>query len=235
MDAISAIVNRLISIEPNIPENNFTPLAPTKPPFLWNAPQGSWTQWRGVQQDPIGRNLTEAMGVFMPMDLTSKTPAEGLFSSSAAIANLQKIEDHLSRLAPPKWPEEVFGKIDRKKAAVGKPLFMTHCAGCHNAWPYTWTEPNKYGKRFIQVGLVPEKHIGTDPNQFEDLRPYALTRQLAPYVLPPFQGKEIVPAGRTLQDAAGASPQHCTGEHQADSGRGDQAAWVSGIPLAAAA
>jgi len=56
---------------------------------------------------------------------------------------------------------------------------MTHCAGCHNAWPYTWTEPNKYGKRFIQVGLVPERHVGTDPNQFEDLRPYALTRQLA--------------------------------------------------------
>src|SRR4030095_8923363 len=165
MDAISAIVNRLTSIEPNIPENNFTPLAPTKPPFLWNAPQGSWTQWRGTQQDPINRNFTEVMGVYMLMDLSSKTPADGLFSSSAAITNLAKIEELLQRLAPPKWPEEVFGKIDRNKAAAGKPLFMTHCAGCHNAWPYTWTAPNKYGKRYVQVGLVPESYVGTDPNQ----------------------------------------------------------------------
>ena len=66
MDAIGLIVNRLTSVQPEIPENWSTPLAPTKPPFLWNAPQGSWTQWRGVQQDPIDRNLTETMGVFMP-------------------------------------------------------------------------------------------------------------------------------------------------------------------------
>jgi hypothetical protein len=195
MDAISAIVNRLTSVEPNIPENNFTPLAPTKPPFLWNAPQGTWTQWRGSQQDPINRNFTEVMGVYMQLDLTSKTPAEGLFASSAAIENLQRIEELLQRLAPPKWPEEVFGKIDRKKAAAGKPLFMAHCASCHNAWPYTWTAPNKYGKRFLQVGLIPHEYVGTDPNQFEDVRPYALTRQLAPFVLPPFEGKEVVPTG----------------------------------------
>ncbi len=195
MDAISAIVNRLTSIEPGIPENLYTPLAPTKPPFLWNAPQGTWTQWRGTQQDPINRNLTEVMGVYMLLDLTSKAPAEGLFRSSAAIENIGKIEELLQRLAPPKWPEDVFGKIDRTKAAEGKALFMKHCAGCHNAWPYTWTAPNKYGKRFLQVGLVPQDHVGTDPNQFEDLRPYALTGQLAPYVLPPFDGKALVPTG----------------------------------------
>jgi hypothetical protein len=209
MDAISAIVNRLTSIEPGIPENIFSPLAPTKPPFLWNAPQGTWTQWRGTQQDPINRNLTEVMGVYMMMDLASKGPDEGLFSSSAAIENLGKIEELLQRLAPPKWPEEVFGKIDRTKAAAGKTLFMKHCAGCHNAWPYTWTAPNKYGKRFLQVGLVPVEHVGTDPDQFEDLRPYAFTRQLAPYVLPPLEGQELVPTGwlyitlqRRILDAA---------------------------------
>lgn len=96
MDAIALIVNWLTAVEPNIPQNWSTPLAPTKPPFLWNAPQGSWTQWRGVQQDPIDRNLTETMGVFMSMDLTSKTPAEGLFNSNAALVNLGKIEDALN-------------------------------------------------------------------------------------------------------------------------------------------
>jgi len=195
MDAISAIINRMTSLEPNIPENNFTPVAPTKPPFVWNSPQGSWTQWRGVQQDPINRNFTEVMGVYMRMDLTSKSPEEGLFTSSAAIENLAKIEDLLQRLAPPKWPEDVFGKIDRQKAAAGEKLFASHCASCHNMWPYAWTAPNKYGKRYVQVGLVPQAYVGTDPEQFQDLRPYVLTRQMAPYLPGRFEGQPVVPTG----------------------------------------
>jgi hypothetical protein len=195
MDAIGLIVNRLVSVQPNIPENWSTPLAPTKPPFLWNAPQGSWTQWRAVQQDPINRNLTETMGVFMPLDLTSKSPEEGLFDSNAAILNLEKIEDALTRLAPPKWPEDVFGKIDREKAKKGEALFAANCAKCHNSYPYTWTEPNKYGKRFLEVGLVPQKYVGTDPMQFEDLRPYVLTAQLSRYLPPPYKGEELIPTG----------------------------------------
>jgi len=195
IDAVAMIVNRVTAIAPNLPENWSTPLAPTKPPFLWNAPQGTWTQWRGAQQDPVARDLTETMGVFMPMDLRSKTPQEGLFDSNAALGNLQRIENALRRLAPPKWPEEVLGTIDREKAAKGKALFVSICAGCHNAWPYTWTEPNKYGKRFVRVGLIPQTDVGTDPGQFEDLRPYAITGQLSSQLPPPFQGKDTIPTG----------------------------------------
>jgi hypothetical protein len=193
MDAIGLIVNRLLDVEPDLPQNWSTPLAPTKPPFLWNAPQGSWTQWRGTQQDPINRNLTETMGVFMPLDLRSKSPAEGLFNSNAQIDNLEKIEDALARLAPPKWPEDVLGKIDREKAMAGKKLFASNCASCHNSFPYIWTKANKYGKRFIEVGLVPQKYVGTDPGQFDDLRPYAITGQLGPFLPPPFKGKDLIP------------------------------------------
>jgi hypothetical protein len=195
MDAISLIVNRLTSVLPEIPENWSAPIAPTKPPFLWNAPQGSWTQWRGTQQDPIKRNLTETMGVYMPIDLVSKTPEEGLFSSNATLLNLEKIETMLSRLAPPKWPEDIFGKIDRAKAKEGAMLFAENCAACHNSYPYTWTQANKYGKRFIEVGMVPEAFVGTDPGQFHDLRPIIQTQQLAPYLPPPVTGREVLPAG----------------------------------------
>jgi hypothetical protein len=195
IDAIAAIVNRLTATATAIPENLSTPLAPTKPPFVWNAPQGSWTQWRGVQQDPVARNLTEAMGVYMPMDLSSKTPQDGLFDSNAAILNLQQIENLLNRLAPPQWPEAILGKIDRTKAREGKTLFTANCASCHNAWPYTWTEANKYGKRFIEVGLVPQKYVGTDPGQFDDLRPYAITGQLSGYLPPPYTNKDLIPTG----------------------------------------
>ena len=195
MDAIGLIVNRVTSIAPNIPENWSAPLAPTKPPFLWNSPQGTWTQWRGVQQDPINRNLTETMGVYMSMNLTADSPQHGLYDSNARLKNLEQIEDWLDHLAPPKWPEEVLGKINRAKAARGKQLFARHCAGCHNSYPYTWTEPNKYGKRFLEVGLVPEKIVGTDPMQFEDVRPYALTAQLAPNLPGPLKDKALVPGG----------------------------------------
>ena len=195
MDAISLIVNRVTSVLPGIPENWSTPVAPTKPPFLWNAPQGLWTQWRGVQQVPIERNLIETMGVFMSINLHAKDPKAGLFESNAAVRNLQAVENLLERLAPPSWPEEVFGKIDREKAARGKDLFVSLCSSCHNAWPYTWTEPNKYGKRFVLVGLIPQSYVGTDPNQFETVREYAITRQLSPYMPGPFKDKDLAPTG----------------------------------------
>jgi hypothetical protein len=195
MDAIGLIVDRVTSTVPDIPQNWSAPLAPTKPPFLWNSPQGTWTQWRGVQQDPADRNLVESMGLFLSMNLTAKSPEEGLFDSNARLKNLEEIEDWLNHLAPPHWPEEVFGKIDRAKAAQGKQLFEARCAECHNSYPYTWTAPNKYGKRFLEVGLVPQSYVGTDRMQFEDLRPLVQTADLAPYLPGPLKDKALVPGG----------------------------------------
>jgi hypothetical protein len=194
-DAIALIIDRVTTVLPNIPQNWSTPTAPTKPPFLWNSPQGTWTQWRGAQQVPIERNLTETMGVFMSINLTAKSPSEGLFESNAAVRNLQEVENLLARLAPPSWPEDIFGKIDRVKAKQGNDLFVTMCASCHNAWPYTWSEPNKYGKRFVLVGLIPQTYVGTDRNQFETAREYVVTEQLAPYMLREFKDKPLVPTG----------------------------------------
>ena len=193
MDAIAMIMNRVTSVMPNVPQNYSTPLAPSKSPFLWNAPQALWTQWRAAQQNPIERNMTETMGVFMSVNLTAKDPAEGLFEANAHIRNLMRAENQLQRLAPPSWPEEVFGKIDRAKAQQGKDLFVTMCSSCHNAWPYTWTEPNKYGKQFVLVGLIPQSYVGTDPGQFETARDYTLTEHLSPYMPGPFKDKAVVP------------------------------------------
>ena len=193
MDALTMIADRVTSTLPGIPENWSTGSAPVKPPFLWNAPQGLWTQWAGFQQDPIHRNFGETQGVYMPIDLTSKTPAEGLFDSNGAVLELQRVENLLSRLAPPSWPEDVFGRIDRDKAKVGKALFLEHCASCHNASPYRWTEPNKYGKRFILVGLTPQSYVGTDRTQATVLRPFALTGELGKYLPGEFRDKPILP------------------------------------------
>jgi mono/diheme cytochrome c family protein len=194
-DCLTMIANRMMAIAPSIPENMSTPTAPTKIPFVWNAAQATWTQWGASVQDPIARNLGETLGVYLPMDLQSKTPEEGLFDSNAAVLNLQKVEDTMWRLAPPKWPEDVLGKIDHEKALKGKALFSTHCATCHNSYPYTWTEANKYGKRFLEVGLVPKKYVGTDMQQDFSVREFMITAQLSPYLPQPYTGEAIIPAG----------------------------------------
>jgi processive rubber oxygenase RoxA-like protein len=191
-DCLTLINNRMTSIAPNIPENMSVATAPVKIPFVWNAGQATWTQWGGWAQDPLARNFGETLGVYLPMDLQSKTPQEGLFDSAAALLNLQKIEDTMWRLAPPKWPEEIFGKIDRVKAAQGKALFATHCASCHNSYPYTWTPPNKYGKRFLEVGLVPKTYMGTDMQQTVVVNEFMHTAQLSPYMPPPDKGNAVV-------------------------------------------
>ena len=57
-----------------IPENWAASLAPAKSSFVWNIPQSAWAQWTGVRNIPIPRNLSEVLGVFTKMDLTSKAP-----------------------------------------------------------------------------------------------------------------------------------------------------------------
>jgi hypothetical protein len=193
IDAFNLITNRMLATSTGIAENWSSPMAPVKPPFVWNATQSSWTQWSGSVQDPIARNHGETLGVFASIDFESKSPEAGLFDTSANIRNLNAIEHLLDRLAPPKWPEDVFGKIDRQLAAQGKALFTSNCASCHNSFPYTWTAPNKFGKRFIEVGLVPQKYVGTDSSQFTATQPYAITGQLAAYMPGPYKGAEIVP------------------------------------------
>ena len=193
IDAATMITNRVLANLPGIPENTSTPTAPVKPPFLWNAPQALWTQWAASVQDPIVRNLGETVGVYMDINLRASSPAEGLFASNAAIPALQRTEDALGRLAPPSWPEEIFGKIDREKARVGKALFVTHCASCHNVWPYRWTEPNKFGKRFVLVGLTPQNYVGTDGTQAKVLRPFAITGSLSDNLPRELRGKAVVP------------------------------------------
>lgn len=193
MDAVSLIVARTTSELTGILQNWSPGIAPAKPPFLWNAPQGLWTQWGGYAWDPMSRNLGETMGVYLPIDLSSKTPAEGLFQSNAALLDLQRVENQLARLAPPSWPEAVLGRIDRDKAKAGKALFMEHCASCHNAYPYRWTEPNKYGKQFVLVGLIPQTYVGTDKTQFEVLTPLGITGNLSKFLPGEFQGKPMLP------------------------------------------
>lgn len=202
MDALTLIHNRALASATGLPENWMATLAPAKPPFLWNAPQSSWVQWSGVAADPLVRNATESLGVFIRVDLASKSPAEGLFESTMDLRGQIAIESLLRRLAPPQWPEDVFGAIDRAKAARGRELFVENCSQCHSTYPHRWSAPKVDGKRFIENALVPDAYVGTDPQQFRtpafNPQPEFLTGALAPFMKPPFTGVALAPSGAIL-------------------------------------
>ena len=205
MDALGLIHNQVQSNTMGVPENWRAALAPVKPSFCWNVPQSAWAQWSGVLKDPILRNLGEVMGVFAKIDLTSKSPEDGLFESTVDLKGQMASEDLLRRLAPPKWPEEILGKIDPEKASKGQQLFAENCATCHSTWPHRWSEPKKEGKRFIENAIVPVDLVGTDATQFGspqfESKPTVMAGPLSNHLQPPYTGAAVVPPPAVFETA----------------------------------
>ena len=205
MDALGLIHNQVQSNTMGVPENWRAALAPVKPSFCWNVPQSAWAQWSGVLKDPILRNLGEVMGVFAKIDLTSKSPEDGLFESTVDLKGQMASEDLLRRLAPPKWPEEILGKIDQEKATKGQQLFAENCATCHSTWPHRWSEPKKEGKRFIENAIVPVDLVGTDATQFGspqfESKPTVMAGPLSNYLRAPYTGAVVVPPPAVFETA----------------------------------
>ena len=168
----------------------------------------------GAPSSSPWRNAGESMGVWVRTDLTSKTPAEGLFDSTMDLKGQILIESLLRKLAPPTWPEDVLGKIDQKKAAQGAELYARHCASCHSQWPHRWSEPKKHGKRFIENALVPADLVGTDAAQVANLsyggNPTMMAGRMSEFLSPPFKGKEVAPALAVLMPAIEGTLKKCS-------------------------
>lgn len=114
--------------------------APVSYPFAWNANQQARLQHNGVVDNgtdygivkvaKIGaliRNWTEAFGVFASSSLS----ADGLaLESTIRLDGLLRIEQALSALQSPRWPD-AFGAIDKERAARGEVLYRDNCLRCH--------------------------------------------------------------------------------------------------------
>jgi hypothetical protein len=168
--------------------------APVSYPYLWNIWKFDWVQYNASVSQPMARNMGEALGVGATVNLVDSygrsLPAAERFSSSVLVENLHGIESNIQKLTPPRWPEDLLGKIDKAKAEQGRVLFETHCRGCHGPReadkPYTkMADPLRTDKDpFWRLDWFPMNEIGTDPgtamNFVEhrlDLRPSGLTRQ----------------------------------------------------------
>lgn len=107
------------------------------PLFDQKSREGLWLHWDGNNDKVTERNKSAAIGA-------------GASEASLDLPAMKRVEDWIWELKPPPFPPE---KIDRTKAAAGKPLYDRWCAECHSIG----------GKRTGQT--TPLEEIGTDPER----------------------------------------------------------------------
>jgi hypothetical protein len=100
----------------NIDQNR----GPVSFPPLWYTHDFDWVQSVAAILQPMGRNITEAWGVNVQVELNSKPDR---YLSTVRLNDMFWIETLLSVLEAPRWPEEILGKIDWKKVERGRYLY----------------------------------------------------------------------------------------------------------------
>ena len=221
VDALTQIINALAVFDLGIADNFRVPAAPVSYPFLWLTPKLEWVQWAPIASDPLARNAGEVLGVFGQATLQLK-PAEPQprspfsrdrqrkksprpsddFKSTILLKNLHLMEQWLTDLKPPKWPEDLLGKIDHDLGQRGAALFARDCGSCHNMPPYRMTpkEENIDKKQFIKIAGVNLRAVGTDATYTQALVT-RLTRTGS--LAAKFENRPIVPAAEFLGTAVG--------------------------------
>jgi mono/diheme cytochrome c family protein len=152
VDAFGHIYNKIALFNGAAPAGANPSAAPVSYPFLWDLERQDRVQWDGAARNSrltvlgrsydfgaLGRNAGEVLGVFGEVEVA---PPGGLASalrgypSSLQVRSLDRMEDLLTRLESPCWPD-AFPPIDQALAGRGKALFAAHCAACHlpkEAW-----------------------------------------------------------------------------------------------------
>ncbi len=210
LDALNRIGNRLFYEDLGGPAGgdaiagNFHATdAPVRFPALWSAPWFAWAEYDASIEQPLVRNVGEALGVGALIDLKDGAEGKNLFASTVALQNIVWIEDLLrggdffspdaGGLRAPKWPAAVFPgdpawAVDPARVAKGRALYAELCAGCHLgplADPVFDTDyPDEALRRSdawqkngaLALRQIPVSVIGTDPAQSEVLR----TRMIRP-------------------------------------------------------
>jgi hypothetical protein len=173
LDAFGHIFNKvLLRVEAEDAQPKNPSDAPVSYPFLWNIHQQDKVQWNGIAPNlsisesldvgALGRNVGEVVGVFGDVKLLPIGPAINGYRSSVNVNNLVLLEQLVSKLRPPAWPD-VFPAIDPVKWEAGKNIFNNMnggCVTCHDVLPR-----NDIATK-VEVKMTPlrgPKAIGTDP------------------------------------------------------------------------
>lgn len=169
-DALAVIAKVLFNYALGVPANTNRATAPADFPYLWNIGNLNWVQYNGSVRQPMSRNIGEALGVGAITHFID--PASGTLSAeperwrtSIPVCNLHALESLLESLQPPKWPEDILGKIDGIRPKRGAQLFSQNCAGCHGVRLIAGTKPEEWS-----VKVLPLTGIATDPMQAMSFR-----------------------------------------------------------------
>lgn len=162
--------------------------APVRFPPIWDSVWFDWSQYNGSIEQPMVRNIGEALGVRALVNLDPNS--ERFLKTTVDIKGLQEIEallsgeERLQGLQSPRWPEFAFGYINRTKAARGAQLYRDLCQRCHlpplqskEIWnDQYWVQndaismtrefvPPKVKRSFLDLEGVNLGIVGTDPGQ----------------------------------------------------------------------
>jgi mono/diheme cytochrome c family protein len=196
LDAVGIIFNRLSGLDVGpppdllIPDNMKIADAPVRYPFLWNSPVQDKTDWAGFVTNgndifALSRNTGQALAFanFEPKHLIGPFYS---YSNSINFDGLDRLEDLLRQMGPPKWPFA----IDAGLAADGGEIFDKECSQCHGI---------KDGDVISLSGktwATPVQNVGTDTRQYDELGWKAKTGSLAgafiPGVTKPLQDNDFV-------------------------------------------
>ena len=130
-DALARIGNFVFGTELNNRKNLVVGDGPVNFPPVWDASWMDWVQYNGSIQQPMGRNVGEALGVRSRINLLGY-PGEQ-FQNTIHVENLHEIELLLGGSAPgagvwsPKWPEDILGKLTALLLPEAK-NYMAHYA-----------------------------------------------------------------------------------------------------------
>ena len=185
------------------PDDPLPTLSPVSYPHLWGIDNLEWFHWDANTNSILERNIGQALGLGAVYDPVTH-------ASTIIIENLHTLEVIARKIAPPKWPEDVFGKIDHKKFERGAKLYQTHCSKCHV------TTPGKVPDIRVSVAS-----IGTDPNRAEsfgrpvDNRPFheAIADLLSRIKLKLYDDAHLSASQREAMEAGRKPIWRSTGEY----------------------
>lgn len=140
-------------------------------PPLWFAHADTWAQWFAEIHDPGPRNWIQSVSTseVRPPKMVAALKNFAVLAS-IHFDNIAEIQRSLELLRTPKWPEPVFGGLDRAKVEQGAALYQQHCAECHTR---TVLPPNSLGIVFKER---PAFDVGTDPTAYTQFAQDAAVR-----------------------------------------------------------
>ena len=176
LDALTRIGNFVFGTDLGIKQNLRAITAPVNFPHIWSAHWFDWVQYNASIEQPMARNVGEALGVRAQVDLTG---TEDRFLSTVRVGELAALEKLIAGDAPftglqaPKWPVDVLGPLDPTKLVKGRMLYMELCAECHLAplgsqefadrHDDYWTTPPGSDVAYLHLTTKSVADMGTDP------------------------------------------------------------------------